>query len=93
MEGFLRPEAIVLDENAIVPEENLIVPPPNQFTHELVRAQPFYFAEAQEGDSPSGHFPVGTKLVLLRHDGGDHCRVVDGRGLHVATRHDGLRKL
>jgi hypothetical protein len=93
MEGFLRPEARVLPENAIVPEQNLISPAPNQFTHELTRSQPYYFAEMQQGSPPDGEFPAGTKVVLLVYHGGAACRVADGQGLYVATEYDGLKKL
>ena len=93
MEGFIRPEAIVLSDNAVIPERNLIVPAPNQFTHELTRSQPFYFDRAVQGDTPAGEFPAGTKVVLLVHYGGEVCGVVDGRGLYVETAYAGLRRL
>jgi hypothetical protein len=31
--------------------------------------------------------------VLLYHDGGELCRVVDAAGRYVGTRFDGLRKI
>jgi hypothetical protein len=93
MEGFLRPEITVLGEDALVPERNLIAPPPNQFTHELTRPLPFYYAEAQEGEAPAGQFPAGTRVVLLRYEGGRHCRVADGHGLYVETEYDGLSRI
>lgn len=93
MEGFVRPDAVVLGENSIVPERNIISPAPNQFTHELTRSQPFYFAEAQRAGQPSGRFPAGTKVVLLVYDGGDYCRIADGQGLYVEIEHDGLKRL
>jgi hypothetical protein len=93
VEGFfLRPEAVVLDENATVPDRNIISPSPNRFTHELTRPQPFYFDRAQ-GTLPNGEFRAGTKVVLLVHDGGNYCRVADGRGLYVEIEYDSLRKL
>jgi hypothetical protein len=93
MEGMIRPEAVVLPDSARVPAANLIAPPPNQFTHELTRAQPYYFTGGQQGTPPDGEFPAGTKVVLLRHDGGAYCRVVDGRGLYVEVGCDSLKKL
>ncbi len=34
MENMIRPEAVVLADNALIPPANLISPPPNQFTHD-----------------------------------------------------------
>jgi hypothetical protein len=93
MEGFVRPEAVVLPENARVPDRNLISPAPNQFTHELTRPQPFYFTGAQQVTSPDGQFPAGTKVVLLVYNGGTYCRVADGQGLYVEVEYDSLKKL
>ena len=93
MEGFIRPEHVVLPEHAMVPDRNLISPPPNQFTHELTRPQPFYFTGAQEANPPAGQFPIGTKVVLLVHDGGTYCRVADGQGLYVEIEYHSLKKL
>jgi hypothetical protein len=92
-EGFARPEAEVLAEKALIPGPNLIAPAPNQFTHEVARAQPYYFTGAQSGMAPDGEFSAGTLVVLLLHDGGVYCRVADGRGLYVETEYDSLRKL
>ena len=77
----------------MVPDKNIIRPAPNQFTHELTRAQPFYFDGAQQGRPPDGELPAGAKVVLLLHDGGAYCRVADGRGLYVEVEHDALRRL
>ena len=93
MEGFIRPDAEVLPETAMVPERNLIVPPPDQFTHELTRAQPFYYPGPQQGTAPDGELPAGTRVVLLVHDGGPYCRVVSGQGLYVAVEFAALGKL
>ena len=93
MKGFVRPEATVLGEGAIVPDKNLIIPAPNQFTHEMVKARPYYFDGAQQGAAPNGEFPAGTKVVLLVYDGGSYCRVADGQGLYVEIEYDGLKKL
>ena len=87
MEGFKRPDAVVLPDEAMVPPANLIRPAPNRFTHVLPRAEPFHFAEHPAGGArPDGELPAGTKVVLLLHDGGPTCRVVDGRGLYVQVR-------
>jgi hypothetical protein len=93
MKGFERPPVIVLPATAEVPARNQISPPPNQFTHELTRSQPFYFSGPEPASPPEGEFPAGTKVVLLIHDGGGYCRVVDGRGLYVTLEYDSLRKL
>lgn len=93
MKGFVRPTFVVLPENSIVPDENLITPPPNQFTHELTRREPFYFTGPQQGRPPEGELPEATRIVLMVYDGGGYCRVVDERGLYVVIAYDGLRKL
>jgi hypothetical protein len=94
MEGyFLRPDAVVLSENAMVPDRNIISPAPNQFTHELTRPQPFYFDGAQQGAPPNGEFRGGTKVVLLVYNGGKYCRVADKQGLYVEIEYDSLKKL
>ena len=92
-EGFVRPQAAVLAEKALVPGQNLIAPAPNQFTHEVARAQPYYFTGARPEMTPDGEFSADTKVVLLHYDGGVYCRVADGRGLYVETEYDSLRKL
>lgn len=93
VEGFIRPEATVLTEGAIVPDQNYIAPPPNQFTHTLMRVQPFYFLGAQQSTKPDGEFPADERVVLLAHDGGSYCRVVNGQGLYVEVEYDSLKKL
>jgi hypothetical protein len=81
-----RPVPTVLDESALVPGEALVRPPPNRFTHELVRDEPFRFGD---GD-PAGTLPAGTPVVLLR-EGPEGCGVVDARGLYVRVRRGSLR--
>lgn len=93
MEGFIRPDAVVLPESAVVPAKNIIVPAPNQFTHELTRPQSFYFDGAQQGRPPDGELPQGTQVVLLFRDEGSYCRVADGQGLYVEVEYDALRRL
>lgn len=93
MEGFIRPDPVVLPESAVVPDQNIIAPSPNQFTHELIRPEPFYFEGPQHGRPPDGEFPAGHRVVLLFHDGGPFCRVADGRGLYVGLRCDALKRV
>ena len=92
MEGFQRPDYVVLPDEAVVPPANLIAPAPNCFTHELARPEPFYYAPPHAGGArPNGEFPAGAKVVLLAHDGDEFCRVADGRGLYVVTRFAALK--
>ncbi|HEX5707459.1 MAG TPA: hypothetical protein VFX96_09195 [Pyrinomonadaceae bacterium] len=93
MKGIVRPPAVVVSKKALVPEGNFIQPPPNQFTHELKRRQPFYFARGGRKKTADGHFAAGTKVLLLVSEGGDFCRVADGRGVYAEVRCDSLKKL
>lgn len=93
MGRFLRPETKVLPDEAMIPRKNIISPAPNQFTHELTRAQPFHYAGAQVGNTLEGMLPANTKVTLLFHDGGAYCWVVDGQGLYVEIECNALRKL
>ena len=86
-EEFVRPEAIILDEDALVPDRNLISPAPNQFSHEVLSDQPFSFAE---GGAPAGRLAAGA-AVLLVHRQAEACWVIDARGLFVKTACAGLR--
>ena len=93
VENMIRPEAVVLADNALIPPANLISPPPNQFTHELTVAQPYYYSETQQDRPPDGTFAAGTKMVLLVYHGGRYCRVADRQGLYVETEYRGLQQL
>ena len=93
MEGMKRPEATLLPETSLVPAGCRIAPVPNQFTHEVTREQPFYFARETRDATPNGEFAAGTRVVLMVHDSGPMCRVVDDRGLYVETAYEGLRRL
>ena len=93
MGRVIRPKASVLPESALVPDRNLLRPAPNQFTHEVVAEQPYYYIGPHQTAPPEGNFPAGTQVVLLTHDGGPVCRVADGRGVCAATAFDGLRRL
>jgi hypothetical protein len=88
----LRPEYVVLGEEAVVPAANVVRPPPNRFTHELVADEPYYFDRPEHGPEPDGVLPAGTKVVLLVQDNGS-CRVVSGSGLYVRVRRASLREL
>ena len=90
---MMRPKAVVLSDAAMLPEKNLIVPPPNQFTHELRQAQPYYYNQAQAAATPDGEFAAGARVVLMVYDGSSYCRVVDAQGLYVETAYEGLRRL
>ena len=91
MDHMLRPEATVLGDSALIPASNLVRPVPNRFTHELRVQQFYYFDATQHADAPSGSFPAGTELLLVRHEGGDSCHVIDARGMYVRTAFAGLR--
>jgi len=88
-----RPKASVLPEAAMVPERNLLDPPPNKFTHEVKSEQPYYYGDSGRSGEPAGTFPAGTPVLLVSHDGGAVCHVVDGRGLYVSMAFKGLRPL
>lgn len=93
MEQFIRPTAEILNEESLIPDGNIISPPPNQFTHELKHSQSFYYAGAMQGSPPDGEFPKDTKVVLLQYDGGNYCRVADGRGIYAVIEFNALEKL
>jgi hypothetical protein len=93
MKGIIRPKARVLGSKALVPKKNLIRPHPNQFTHELTRRAPYYFAAPQPGAAADGELPAGTPVVLLTRASGPYSWVVDGQGLYVAVRSASLKKL
>lgn len=83
MEGFLRPTALVLSENALVPARNRISPAPNRFTHRVTTPAPFYFDSAADGKLPDGEFTPETRVSVLVSDGGAYCRVASEHGLYV----------
>jgi hypothetical protein len=93
MGRMLRPKATVLPESAMVPDRNLIQPPPNQFSHEIVTDQPYYYVDPQPTTRADEKFEAGTKVLLIAHDGGTMCHVADGRGLYVVTAFEGLRPI
>jgi len=90
VKGMSRPKASVLPESSLVPNRALIRPPPDQFTH-VVRVDQWYrYSGASPSGPPDGTLLAGARVVLLSHDGGSDCYVVDGRGLHVLTPFCGL---
>lgn len=90
---MLRPEAVILGDEALVPASNLIRPPPNRFTHSLTTDEPYRLDRAGDQQAgPDGVLPAGTQVVLLV-EGEDHCRVVDGNGLYVPVRRSSLQQL
>lgn len=91
MDRMLRPEPVVVPDSALVPPGNQIRPPPNQFTHEVRKRQPYYYG-MKAAKEPDGEFSAGTQVVLMVYDKGKMCRVVDGSGLYVLTAFDGLKK-
>jgi hypothetical protein len=93
MKGMKRPEVAILPEGAVVPPIDRITPAPNQFTHEIVGTQPFYFSSTPDGAPPNGEFEPGTKVTRLVDDGRAMCGVVDARGLYVRTACSGLRRI
>jgi hypothetical protein len=89
---FTRPERRVLGDKSLVPEANVVAPPPNQFTHELARDEPYFYATKGESSAPDGELVEGTKVVvLLRRN--RRCRVVTATGLYVEVGCTSLRPL
>lgn len=93
MEKFIKPKAEVLPEESLIPEKNLIYPPPNIFSHRLMRSEPYYFTSMMQGSLPDGEFSEGAKVILLKHEGGNNCRVVDEQGIYAEIEFDSLKKL
>ena len=88
-EGFERPEASLLPEDSLVPAKNRVEPPANVFSHVAVGSTPFYYDVAS---SAVGHFPSGTKLLVV-NEGPDQCTVIDKSGLYVVVNRNDLRSL
>ncbi len=91
MDHMLRPDSTVLPESAMIPDRNLIRPPPNQFTHQVIAKQPYFYATPNENTAADGVFEPGTAVVLMLYIGCKYCHVVDGRGLYVVTLFDALK--
>jgi hypothetical protein len=81
----LRPDFVVLGDDALVPGPGVVTPPPERFTHELVRDEPYWFGVVSErrGDrEPDGVLAAGTPVVVIGTSGG-RSRVVDASGMLV----------
>jgi hypothetical protein len=91
MERMLRPAAVVMPKSALVPRGNHVQPPPNQFTHDVRKRQPFYYG-ARTSRRPDGEFAKGSTVVLMVYGKGKTCRVVDSQGRYVLTAFEGLRR-
>ena len=87
--GVLRPAAEVLGADSLVPAANFVQPPPDQFSHELTRDEPYRFG-ADPTASPDGELQRGTPVLVIVNDG-HHARVIDERGLYVQVRSESLR--
>ena len=68
MGEFLRPKAEILPDRALIPAPNLISPPPDQFTHELTRDQPYFYSSPAPSGA-DGTLPTGTRVLLMRQEG------------------------
>ena len=88
--GVLRPAAEVLGPDSLVPAVNLVQPPPDQFSHELTRDEPYRFG-SDSTTSPDGELQRGTPVLVVANDG-RHARVIDERGLYVQVRSESLRR-
>jgi hypothetical protein len=82
-----------MGDDSLVPPEGQIRPPPNQFSHRVVRSEPFYFRREADSDAPDGQLEAGSKVLLLRSEDGARCRVADERGLYVEVSRGSLSAL
>jgi hypothetical protein len=90
MKGFERPEMSVLSESSAIPEGHIVSPPEN-FTHEVTREQPYWY-DRRGTEKPSGALAAGTKVLFLGEDDSG-TRIVDPRGLIVTIERGALHKL
>jgi hypothetical protein len=91
--GVLRPDPMVLAEEALIPEHNLVDPPPTRFTHQLTEDEPYrYDRPGRRRSEPDGVLPAGTAVVLMI-EGERRSRVVDGEGRYVEVGTANLREL
>lgn len=86
----LRPEAVVLGDDALIPASNLVDSLPDRFTHELSVDEPYRYDGVTDDQRPSGTLPAGTPVAIVS-EGRDRCRVVDQRGLAVNVRGSSVR--
>jgi hypothetical protein len=87
----LRPEPVVLGQEAVVPDANL-VPVPDRFTHELTSDEPYRLDRRWETAEPDGVLVAGTPVAVLA-EGRETSRVATASGLAVDVRTDALRRL
>ncbi len=87
---MLRPRKKVLKDSDLVPPGRL-VKPPAKLTHELRRAQPYYYAPG--GEAPDGTLAAGTRVTVTGHEGDGCAWVVTSQGLRVLTKTEGLRPI
>lgn len=90
MKGFERPEMKILSESAEIPEGH-VVQRPEEFTHEVVRDQPYWY-DVPTAEAPDRVLRAGTKVRLVADEGAS-SHVVDPRGLLVMIDKSALRKL
>jgi hypothetical protein len=89
---MLRPEFVVVPDDALVPDANVIRPAPSRYTHELIDDEPYHFDRARSSGQPDGILPAGTPVLLLV-EGDELCRVAAATGLCVDVRCTNLRAL
>ena len=93
MARMIRPKAVVLDNDAMIPDRNIVKPAPNQFTHVVTQTKPYYYNGRENAKAPDGEFKQQTRVVLIRHDGGNDCWVASEEGLYAETDYRNLKKL
>jgi hypothetical protein len=93
MKGFGQPKPVVLKERALVREPVVIKPPPNHFTHELLRREPYYVTTTNQALQPDGFLSKGAQVLLLVRRKGARCHVADRRGRVVDVACSALREL
>jgi hypothetical protein len=89
---MLRPEFVVVPDEALVPDANIIRPAPNRFTHEVIDDELYHFDRDGATDRPDGVLPAGTPVVVLV-EGEELWRVADASGLYIEVHRTNLRAL
>jgi hypothetical protein len=90
----LRPDFAVLGDDALVPGPGVVTPPPEHFTHELVRDEPYWFGvrdDRRPDREPDGVLAAGTPVVVVGSVGG-RSRVVDATGMLVEVPASAVRQ-
>jgi hypothetical protein len=83
MKGIVRPPMNIADDSALIQDG---------FSHVVITELPYWIEPGGTFEKPLGTLTVGSKVSLLRYDGGAFCYVKDERGLFVATVFSGLRQ-